>query len=295
MPYASSAFNEKPEIDPQVGMQVYLHEGGVWVQGHWHDAIEVVFALFGIVSLEVNHEVYHLNEGESMIIKPGEVHSFIAAPKSVRLVVQFMPKTLFKSIYQEKSMVELENHLEDLDLQTKNWPKKLRHAFHENMLEIQEAFGTYDDLREIRLLNKASKFVLQLYDEKIPLNTKKSKRKSLQRLDKLKEIYDYIEAHYQSDVTLDDIAKEVGYNKHYLTRFFKAMTGQSVMHFVNDYRLNQAKWLLITTDGAMDEVAFESGFQSTKRFHHVFKETMHTSPLQYRKEMQKKKETQTDD
>lgn len=27
MPYASSAFNEKPEIDPQVGMQVYLHEG----------------------------------------------------------------------------------------------------------------------------------------------------------------------------------------------------------------------------------------------------------------------------
>ena len=59
MSYASSAFNEKPEIDPQVGMQVYLHEGGVWVQGHWHDAIEVVFALFGIVSLEVNHEVYH--------------------------------------------------------------------------------------------------------------------------------------------------------------------------------------------------------------------------------------------
>ncbi len=94
MNYARSDFNEKPLIDKTVGMQVYLHEGGGWVQGHFHKEIEVVYAIEGVVSLEVNHEIVHLRMGESMILKPDEVHSFIASPGSIRLVIKFTLENL---------------------------------------------------------------------------------------------------------------------------------------------------------------------------------------------------------
>ncbi|HZJ87175.1 MAG TPA: AraC family transcriptional regulator, partial [Erysipelothrix sp.] len=123
-----------------------------------------------------------------------------------------------------------------------------------------------------------------LLSEAIPQSVISNKRRTKSNLSKLQEIYDYIEMNYQKDLSLEDIAKHVSYNKHYLTRYFKSMTGMSVFTFLNDYRLNQAKWLLITTEKSMDDIAYEAGFQSTKRFHHVFKEVMGTSPLQYRKE-----------
>lgn len=289
MSYASSAFNEKPEIDQSVGMQVYLHEGGVWVQGHWHEALEVVYAISGIVSLEVNNQIIHLNKGESLVIKPGEVHGFIASPKSVRLVVQFTLDALSKSIYRKMSIVEVEEKIVPIDLRSHVWPKKLSRKFHHLLFEIQEAFGEHDALRDVRLLNLASECMMIFLNDALPKNEKLQKRKASQRLNKLKDIYDYIENNYQKNLTLDKIASHVGYNKHYLTRFFKSMTGHSVIGFLTDYRLNQAKWLLITSDDGMDEIAFKAGFQSTKRFHHVFKETMNISPLQYRKEMMQNK------
>ncbi len=128
-----------------------------------------------------------------------------------------------------------------------------------------------------------------LLNDTMPQSTHSVKRRTKSNLSKLQEIYDYIEKNYQKDLSLEEIADHVNYNKHYLTRYFKSMTGMSVFTFLNDYRLNQAKWLLLTTEKSMDDIAYEAGFQSTKRFHHVFKEVMGTSPLQYQKETKRGK------
>ncbi len=289
MNYARSDFNEKPLIDKTVGMQVYLHEGGGWVQGHFHKEIEVVYAIEGVVSLEVNHEIVHLRMGESMILKPDEVHSFIASPGSIRLVIQFTLENLSKSIYQKYKPFEIENILEHLNLKSNAWEKEDQEKFHALLFQIQEEFNQHDVFREVRLLNLSSQVMMILLNDTMPQSTHSVKRRTKSNLSKLQEIYDYIEKNYQKDLSLEEIADHVNYNKHYLTRYFKSMTGMSVFTFLNDYRLNQAKWLLLTTEKSMDDIAYEAGFQSTKRFHHVFKEVMGTSPLQYQKETKRGK------
>lgn len=290
MNYASSAFKEKPLIDQEVGMQVYLHEGGVWVQGHFHEENEIVYAISGVVSLEVNHEIIHLNVGESLLIRPGEVHSFIASPKSIRLVIQFTKDTLSKSLHQKYNQFEIEAHLDTLNLQSRYWDESQQESFHQALFKIQETFNDIDKFREVKLLNFTSNLMMVLYDPDLPKSKYKPKESSNARLSKLQDIYDYIEKYYQEDIRLEDIANHVSYNKQYLTRYFKSMTGMSVFTFINDYRLNQAKWLLISTEKAMDEIAYEAGFQSTKRFHHLFKEVMDISPLQYRKKNKERKQ-----
>ncbi|MEG2253880.1 MAG: helix-turn-helix transcriptional regulator, partial [Vagococcus sp.] len=64
---------------------------------------------------------------------------------------------------------------------------------------------------------------------------------------------------------------------------FKKNTGQTLMQFLTDYRINQAKYILSHEKIPMIEVAEKSGFNSVKTFHHVFKEQVGMSPLKYQK------------
>lgn len=288
--YSSSSYLEKPLIDETVGMQVYLHEGSVWVQGHWHSEVEVVHAISGIVTLEVDNEILHLNPGESKVIAPGLSHSFIASPKSVRLVLQFRLNTLSKSTYGKQSALFIETYLAQVETNSKVWGKETQDEMKSMLFLIQDNFVENSPYREQKLYNLSYQFMMLML-EKVPKRSRISEdRTSTIRLDKLKDIYDFIEVHYQENINLEDLANHVGYSKHYLPRYFKSVTGQTVMAFLNQYRLNQAKWLLITTDLSMDLVAYQSGFQSTKTFHHLFKAKTNNSPLQYRKKMNEKKE-----
>jgi AraC-type DNA-binding domain-containing proteins len=59
------------------------------------------------------------------------------------------------------------------------------------------------------------------------------------------------------------------------------------MQFLTAYRINQAKFILASKELPMAEVAVQAGFASVKTFHHVFKESVGQSPLQYQKQMMK--------
>lgn len=102
-------------------------------------------------------------------------------------------------------------------------------------------------------------------------------------LERLNAIFSYIESHYIEGVTLEEIAKHIGFSPYYFSRFFKKNTGQTFMQFLNEYRINQAKYILGHEKVPMIEVAERSGFNSVKTFHHVFKEQVGLSPLKYHK------------
>jgi len=98
-------------------------------------------------------------------------------------------------------------------------------------------------------------------------------------------VFEYIESHYQDVLTMEETAKHVGFSPHYFTRFFKTNTGKTFMQFLTEYRINQAKFILANEKLPMAEVAEKAGFASVKTFHHVFKETVGQSPLQYQKQL----------
>lgn len=104
-----------------------------------------------------------------------------------------------------------------------------------------------------------------------------------QTLERLNDVFIYIENHFQEVITLEDVAKYVGFSPYYFSRFFKKNTGQNFSQFLTEYRLNQAKYILSHENIPMIEVAERSGFNSVKTFHHVFKEHVGLSPLKYHK------------
>ena len=86
------------------------------------------------------------------------------------------------------------------------------------------------------------------------------------------------------DVNLsgDFICREMNLSRTNLYRKLKALTDLSISHFVRQVRLEQAKELLLNTDKAISEVAYEVGFTDPKYFSRIFSETFQQSPSQFR-------------
>ena len=74
---------------------------------------------------------------------------------------------------------------------------------------------------------------------------------------------------------------------YYLSRLFRRVTGQSIVDYLNNRRIEAAQKLLETTELSISAIAEQTGFASAAHFRRVFREVMDISPLQYRKKQTK--------
>lgn len=93
----------------------------------------------------------------------------------------------------------------------------------------------------------------------------------------------YLREHYTENITLDDVAIHLGYNKTYLSRCIGAMPGVNFRKLVNSLRIYRAKNLLSTTDLKILDIALECGFTNERTLQRAFTEIAGTSPGEYRK------------
>lgn len=92
----------------------------------------------------------------------------------------------------------------------------------------------------------------------------------------------YIEENYKSQITLDDICKNININKSYFCTIFKEHTGKTFSHYLSHYRVDKSKELLKSTDLPITEIAFTVGYNSVNYFNNNFKRLTNMTPAQYR-------------
>ena len=103
------------------------------------------------------------------------------------------------------------------------------------------------------------------------------------RNETVEQICAYLAANYQQKFSLSEVAAKFYISPYYLSRLFRRVTGQSIVDYINGRRIEAAQKLLETTELSIGTVAEQTGFASAAYFRRVFRETMGTGPLQYRK------------
>ena len=93
----------------------------------------------------------------------------------------------------------------------------------------------------------------------------------------------YITEHLNENMSISEIADAVYLNPQYFMRLFKKETGKSVLEFITESRLNNAKNLLIKTNLPITEVALNVGYDNFSYFSKMFKRNTGVSPSEYRK------------
>ncbi|WP_238985076.1 AraC family transcriptional regulator [Bacillus kwashiorkori] len=263
----------------------YLHSGDISLLPHWHKEIEIVYVKKGTLTIGVNENLLTMEEGQIRIINGGEVHYFLSSPESERIVILF-DQVFFKDMRlvqkEERSFIDIISGMEKNSL---CWPEGITEKIKELIETIYKEEITKDKGYLYAIKAKMYELIVTLYrnvfnESNITEETKYANPKQL--IDNLNRVFSYVEEHYQRKITIDHIAHYLGFNPQYFTRYFKKLTGQTFIHFLNEYRLNKAKWILLNEDIPIIEVANKAGFNSVKTFHHLFKEKFGISPLKYK-------------
>ena len=101
----------------------------------------------------------------------------------------------------------------------------------------------------------------------------------------IREILDYINSHYDRDISLQWMADRFGLNPSYFSRFFKKETGESFIGYLTKVRIEKSRVLLAKGVKAA-EVAEKVGYPNYTYFSKLFKKVAGVSPSEYAEEGQ---------
>jgi len=83
--------------------------------------------------------------------------------------------------------------------------------------------------------------------------------------------------------SVESLAREVHLSRSSFAERFRAVTGESPMHYVTRVRINLASSYLQSLEWSVSDIAQEVGYRSEGAFINAFKRQMHTSPGKFRR------------
>ena len=104
--------------------------------------------------------------------------------------------------------------------------------------------------------------------------------KSGSSVDSIKQ---YINQHYNEDITRNGLAETVYLNSDYMARLFKKEEGCSITDYVINVRIKKASELLIQSNLSINEIALDCGYDNFAYFSRLFKKITGYAPKEYRK------------
>ncbi len=101
--------------------------------------------------------------------------------------------------------------------------------------------------------------------------------------EEIQSALDYIRLNYHNEISLEEIARQVGLSKYYFSHLFSNEIGENFSSYLSQYRLNRASQLLLENNKAnISEIAYKVGFNDPNYFARAFKEKFDLSPSKYR-------------
>jgi AraC family transcriptional regulator len=88
----------------------------------------------------------------------------------------------------------------------------------------------------------------------------------------------FIESHFSSEITLEEIAKVAGVSRYHMTRAFGDTTGHSIMRYVRGRRLTEAARALAGGAANILGVALDAGYSSHEAFTRAFRDQIGLTP-----------------
>jgi AraC family transcriptional regulator len=102
---------------------------------------------------------------------------------------------------------------------------------------------------------------------------------------RLRRVIDFIDAHLDDDLGLEELSAVAGLNVHHFAHAFKTTTGVPPHRFIIERRIRAACFRLKVTRETIAEIALSYGFASQSHFTQVFRRVMGMTPARYRHQL----------
>jgi AraC-like DNA-binding protein len=148
------------------------------------------------------------------------------------------------------------------------------------------------ELKKLQSLNRFDQLVsllqilqiLATTNEVIFLNNKPAANKAFEKhQQRMSFIYKYVEDNYNLKIDINHLAQKVNLTTAAFCRYFKKQTKLTFTDFLNQYRINEAKNLLLQ-DKNITEACYATGFEQLSYFNKIFKKLVGQNPSSFKKE-----------
>ncbi len=253
---------------------------------HFHQEIEIIKVAKGSVNLTVNGTSMAISEGTLAIINCNVIHCIsYREPNTKFSYFQFDVYEYLKSIQSDPNsflfeFISLEQTIKYMIFDSSSTIYNLFCNIENESIDQSESYEVV-----ISAYIKVATVLFKRYQILNNTNLLKSDNKDLS---KLLPILEYIEFHYQEQLTLDSLSNSMFLSKYNICRLFASALNTTFVNYMNYRRLKHAEQHLLNTKLNMIDIALDSGFMSIQYFNRCFKKKHGITPYEYRKLNEKK-------
>lgn len=252
---------------------------------HWHNELELGIITAGSTVVEAGSARYEIHAGEGFFFNSNvlhaamdsgsggcEIHSVVFHPWAVsggtdNVIWQKYVKPLVENQAQAgvHFMPDTEWHRQILEGIDMIW----------RLAEAEEyGFEVY--------IRNALSMILTLLSEHQPSIGKKSFGREQRNNVRIKEMLTFIQANYDRELTIEEIASACAISVSECIRCFRATISTTPIAYLKSYRLQQAALKLQLSTDKISTIAESCGFQEMSYFAKAFKEAYGCTPSEYR-------------
>lgn len=224
---------------------------------HWHEEIQFVYVIKGVVRVKVYDEELDLRENDYIFInrtvlhliaekEDCHYHSYIIPPR----MLSFFPG----SIMEEQDVLSVVN--------ARTCTHYVLHSGIEAHQTVLEEVGHLDEI---------------YFQDK-----EKGHREYRISIQLAKLWFAFIHTNYQRPISVQDIANEAHISKTECVRCFQHFVQDSPYQYLMKYRLHVSTSLLTTTEMSVTDIALQVGFGLASSYIRYFRQHYHTTPYKYR-------------
>jgi len=228
---------------------------------HIHRHPELIYVKSGEVKVELFDHCETVKQGDFALIFPNCRHGYLTLKSS----------EVFVCIFSEDFVPSFRNKIKGTA------PKTVKFSCRQSVTDfVEKELFKEDTTPEPYMIKSTLYAVLGEFINSatlVPTNTSNG-----ELVDKMIK---YITENYTGDISLDTMAMNLGYEKHYLSRCFNRTLKTGFSEYVNWYRIDSAKSLLIDSKLSISEIAFQCGFKTIRSFNRAFLKLTGIAPNEY--------------
>lgn len=269
---------EKVNLEPDVGFDIRFVTMKHNSPFHWHRELEILYILNGHATVNMEGKEYHVNPLDAIVMDYSKVHEVIyELPQTMGICIHISRQLLYRYL-PNPELIEIHCSGETLTKEQQDAYARLCEILKNLTVLYVNQKKTYQ-LRSTAFILEILAILLESFSAPI---TKTVSENRIGNMERLEEICDFVEHHYQEEITLGEAAEEIGLNKEYFCRFFKQNTGTSFIKYVNQVRINHIYQDLLCTDDSIQDIMEKHGFYNQKLFYRMFKERYECTPREMR-------------
>lgn len=243
---------------------------------HWHDRMEILYLTEGNLHLHLGNREFCLLPGQAAVVSPAMMHGGMAGETGVAYHTIMFDLEKFCN-----GTAASHKYLTPACRRQVSYPAVAKQKeVTEAICRLAAALGG-GDRHPLTVIG----MVYEILGELDRCGSDRPVR--LPRVDSgFEKILKYLDEHFEEPVCAKSVSERFGYNESYFCRRFKAVTGFSMMRYLQLLRMDQAQKLMTETGMEIGKIAIACGFSDMGYFSACFKKHVGCTPTEFRKRRQ---------